>query len=273
MYHVVIHWFCFIGAIMNINLRNKGIDLIKTLAIVTMVVDHMRYLFPKYQLEFIAVGRMAFIMFACALAFNAVQIFENKRFDSLKKYFINLVLFGLISEIPYQLSANGANLNTHNIMLTLLLGLMAITALNVGKQDYIRSISFGVVIAFCLVFDKYIEFGTLGVLLIISFYLMFKFYQESKVKYVLVFSLVTTLLACLCNLQYYGDTINKLGYTSVWVYSMIIGCICGAVLSICLSLNLINLSSIKVKQVGRWAWWFYPVHLAIIAIIGKLFIW
>lgn len=257
----------------DINLRNKGIDLIKTLAIVAMVVDHMRYLFPKYQLEFIAIGRMAYIMFACALAYNAVQIFENNRFESLKKYFINLVFFGFISEIPYKISANGNDMGTHNIMLTLLLGLMAITALNIGKQDYIRSISFGVVIAFCLVFDKYVEFGTLGVLLIISFYLMFKFYQESKVKYVLVFSLVTTLLACLCNLQYYGDIINTFGYTSVLVYSMILGCIIGAVLSIFLALNLINLSSIKVKPLGRWVWWFYPVHLSIIAIVGKLFFW
>lgn len=251
-------------------IRNKNIDYMKQLAIVTMVVDHLRYLLPEYQLEFIAVGRWAFIMFACVLAFNALNIFESGKVDSLKSYFKNLIIFAIISEIPYQLASQGGNLGTVNIMVTLLLGLIAIYCLNLNVKNHIKYSLFSLVMGLCLLFSNKIEFGFFGVSLIIFFYLLFK-YKNTKLAYFI--APVVVLISCMSNLQYYGDLIASVGFTSVWVYSMLIGCLTGSVVALLLSLDKINLTSFRIKKIGKWAWWFYPVHLAVIYVIGYAYVW
>ena len=48
-------------------MRDRGLDLIKFLAILTMVVDHCRFIFPSFQSYLMAVGRWAFPLFAFAI--------------------------------------------------------------------------------------------------------------------------------------------------------------------------------------------------------------
>lgn len=251
-------------------MRNKGVDLIKTLAIITMVVDHIRYLLPEYQLEFIAVGRWAFIMFSCAMAFNALQIFENEKYDSLKTYFKNLIIFSIISEIPYQLASQGQNLGTMNIMVTLFFGLLSIAVINTKLNPVLKYLSLGSVLGFCLFINDKLEFGFLGVLLTFTYYLLFKYYKTSF-KFFLIPAVIA--LAIMCNVQYYLEIIAKLGLGSIWVYSMLIGCLTGVIASLLLSLGKIDLRLYKINRVGKWAWWFYPVHLALISAIGYIFVW
>lgn len=250
--------------IMNTIDRNKGIDLIKIIAIITMVIDHLRYILPDYQLICIAFGRWAFIMFACAMAYNAVQIFDHKKYDSLKSYFKNLVIFAVISEIPYQLASQGQNLGTMNIMITLFFGLLIILAMNIKFHPLIKYITPASIIAFCYFINDRLQFGLLGVLLIVAYYLMFK-NINSSLKYLFIPAVV--VLAIACNAQYYMELISTLGFGSIWVYSMLIGCFSGVFASLLLSLGRIDLTPYKVNKIGKWAWWFYPVHLLIIGII------
>lgn len=253
---------------MNNRIRNKGIDLVKIIAIITMVVDHLRYILPEYQLICIAFGRFAFIMFACAMAYNAVHIFENKRYDSLKKYFKNLIIFSIISEIPYQLASQGQNLGTMNIMITLLLGLISISIVNIKFNIILKYCLLFGFIGFCYFLNDRIQFGLLGVLLILSYYLLFKYYKTSF-KFFLIPAVIA--LAIMCNTQYYLEIIAKLGLGSIWVYSMLIGCLTGVIASLLLSLGKIDLSLYKINKIGKWAWWFYPVHLLIIGLIVSYF--
>lgn len=255
---------------MNNRIRNKGIDLVKIIAIITMVIDHLRYILPEYQLICIAFGRFAFIMFACAMAYNAVHIFENQRYDSLKNYFKNLIIFSIISEIPYQLASQGQNLGTMNIMITLFLGLVSISILNFKFNQVLKYCFMFGFIVFCYFINDRIQFGLLGVLLILSYYLMFK-YISSNLKILFISSVIG--LAVMCNAQYYTDLISSVGFGSIWVYSMLIGCFAGVFLSLLLSLGKINLTPYKVNKIGKWAWWFYPVHLALISAIGYIFVW
>lgn len=253
--------------VMSETMRNKGIDLIKLLAIITMVVDHIRYLLPEYQLPCIAIGRWAFIMFSCAMAFNALQIFENEKYDSLKKYFKNLVIFAIISEIPYQLASQGHNLGTMNIMVTLFFGLLSISVVNTKLNPVVKYVLLGFVLGFCLFINDKLEFGFLGVILTFAFYLMFKYYRTG-LRFLLIPVVIS--LAIMCNVQYYLDIIDKLGLGSIWVYSMIVGCLTGVIASLLLSLGKIDLSRYKINKVGKWAWWFYPVHLLVIGVLVKI---
>lgn len=246
----------------NIRLRNKSIDLMKIIGVITMVVDHIRYLFPKYQLWLIAIGRIAFIMFACCMALNALEILKNHRYSSLKNYFISLFVFGIISEIPYRLASGNETLGTINIMATLFMGLAFITTLHL-KNFLLLPLLIGLGIYF----NNSFEFGFLGILLIVAFYSIF--YFKNKFQKVLTkLSLITALiLSCLCNLQYYREIILAFGITSIWVYTMLIGCIFGFVLSILLSFNFFNFNNISVFKMNKLTWFFYPIHLLIIGIL------
>lgn len=250
--------------------RNNNIDMIKWLAIITMVVDHLRYIIPRYQLESIAVGRLAFIMFALALAFNAMQLVDNKKYKSLKTYYLNLIFWFFISELPYQWSAQGHTFGTKNIMLTLFLGLSCILLLNITNKNNLNYVLFILLLMLCVVINQSIQYGFLGVLLIVVFYLTLKAKQKIY-KYIGV--AVAIILACACNLQYYDSIIADKGFFDIWVQSMLMGCILGTVFALALVFDLFNTSKLKVKPVGKWGWWFYPVHLMIIFLIGKFLIW
>ena len=241
--------------VLSNDVRYQSIDLIKWLAIITMFIDHLRYVFPSYEFECLAIGRWAFVMFALALGFNMNQIFLNKKYDSLITYFVLLIVFSIISEIPYQLLSGEHALGTYNIMFTLMLGVLAIGAFNSIKIHGFNIFLLLSVLYGCLLINSQIQYGVLGVLLMLFFYLTFNTQNIYK-RY--VFAVIAVLLACLCNLQYsipviiYDDFLGN-----AWVMAMFLGSLSGALLGLFLVLGNLN---IKSGKVGKWAWWFYPVH-------------
>src|SRR5579872_1334795 len=95
---------------------------LKTIAIITMFIDHMGlFLFPQYFL-FRIIGRLAFPLFAWLIA-NGAHHTHN-----IGKYLQRLYLFALISQIPFFLANHG--IDPHflglNVLCTLFFGLLAI---------------------------------------------------------------------------------------------------------------------------------------------------
>ena len=89
-----------------------------------MLVDHVgRYLFPLEILNII--GRLAFPVFAYQIGIG------YQKTSSKKNYIKKLVIFGVISQIPYSLLREDFTLN---ILFTLLLGIFAIWS--VEKRKY-----------------------------------------------------------------------------------------------------------------------------------------
>lgn len=250
--------------------RNTNIDIIKWLAIITMVIDHLRYILPDYQLGLVMVGRLAFILFALALAFNAMQLIDKNKFDSLKKYYLNLILWFVISEAPYQWVAQSGATGSKNIMLTLFLGLTAIMLLNVMKEKYLNYILLVLFLYYCMRINQHIQYGVLGVTLIVVFYLTLKAKDRVYRGIGMVAALV---LACLCNMQDMESFFANGGFLNIWIQALLIGSIVGTVLAFALVFDVFETSSLKVKPVGKWGWWFYPVHLTIIGLIGTFFVW
>lgn len=152
---------------------------LKVTALTAMLVDHIGAVFfggavisvLGYDWEiFRIIGRIAFPI----LAF---QIAEGAGYTSnWKKYALRLLLFGLISEIPYDLALYG-RLTPHqqNVYFTLLLGLAAIQAdLYFVRKDIRTGRIKGVaaaVICMAAGWLMHSDFGLFGVLMVYWFYL------------------------------------------------------------------------------------------------------
>ncbi|MGL6197713.1 MAG: TraX family protein [Lachnospiraceae bacterium] len=93
---------------------------IKVLAIVLMVIDHVgAILLPQYRILRI-IGRLSFPLFA----FLLVVGFHYTR--DVWRYFLRLLIFGLLSEVIYDLAFRGTWLefSQQNIFFTLALGVL-----------------------------------------------------------------------------------------------------------------------------------------------------
>lgn len=102
--------------------RDAGLDLVKWLAMLSMLIDHLRYLWPDAYGLFI-IGRLAFPLFCLSIAANVTRTRPGELFsEGNARYLGWLLVFSLISELPYrELSPESATLN---VMPTLLLGLL-----------------------------------------------------------------------------------------------------------------------------------------------------
>ena len=94
--------------------RESRLDLLKWIAVLTMVIDHIGYVFYPNVSEFRMIGRLAYPIFAYLIAEGSVRT-SNKR-----KYLERLLLFAFISQIPYMLVFQTLQ---PNILFTLVIGL------------------------------------------------------------------------------------------------------------------------------------------------------
>lgn len=104
-----------------LSLRLSG-SALKILAVISMMADHCAYFLLEHDSALYeplrCFGRIAFPVFA----FLVAEGFANSR--NRMRYFLMLVGFGLVSELPWYM-LNGAD-GTHNVMFTLALGVVAL---------------------------------------------------------------------------------------------------------------------------------------------------
>ena len=112
-----------------------------------------------------AVGRLAFPIFAFLLV-------EGYRHTSdIRKYFIRLFLFALISEVPFDLVTTGHlfDLQKQNIFFTLAAGLIVLYLGKVAKWNQMGAI-IGIVVSMVLAEALHFDYGIAGILLIVLIY-------------------------------------------------------------------------------------------------------
>jgi len=105
-----------IYAIKKTNTATERNDILKLLACVFMLVDHVGYIFFPGLIFMRAIGRLAFPIFA----WQAAKGYEKT--SNLKKYMGRLFVFAIVSQIPYIWFSPGKL----NIMPTILVGLWVI---------------------------------------------------------------------------------------------------------------------------------------------------
>ena len=171
---------------------------LKLIALLTMIIDHVGAIFFSYEPNFRIIGRIAFPIYC----FLLVEGYFHTR--DVKKYSIRLLIFALVSEIPFDYAFFGGINNTHqNIFFTLFLGLMAVHAME--KYSVKKPlISFGgLLIAIFLSEFLRTDYGILGILYILTFYGLRK--MEGMYKVFLMVILISALNLLLAGgLQFYS---------------------------------------------------------------------
>ncbi len=232
--------------------------VLKIIAMISMLIDHLGISYFHYTTTMNLIGRIAFPIFAFQISEGFIHT------KNLKRYALRLLLFALISQIPFMcfrsIYTEGFALN---IFFTLTLGLLSIIAydkivkspLELCKNAKINiafKIAFGILIAIILgILSELLhcDYGFFGVAIIFMFYL----FKEHKVAMIISF-----ILACVIN---YGLDILQYGYHHLYIW-----------LCLFTILPIIFISFYNGKQgrkVKYLLYFFYPVHLLVLYFIFR----
>lgn len=231
--------------------------MLKLIAIISMTLDHLGYfLYNGMHSIFNYLGRFAFPIFA----FQISEGYAHTK--NLKKYFIRLFLFALLSQIPFTLFYFGVvnqisinNLFPHilinfrlNIFFTLLLGLLSIFIFDKSKFKILGLILVGLT---CYVAELiHVDYGYWGVLLIFSFFL----FKNNKILTVLIFALMCFIRYTPAFIKYNFNYIHILLCLSTFL----------SIIPILLYNGKLGFKTKKLLYI------FYPAHLLIIYIASLI---
>jgi len=139
-------------------------DSLKVIAMLTMLVDHIGFVFFPEQIIWRIIGRLAFPLFAWGI----VQGYNKTA--SLKRYVLRLLTAALVSQIPYVMLFGVRELN---IIFTLLWGLIVV---HVWER-----FSPLLALLLCLPAERFMSYGIFGVFLI----LLMHVWQDNKNRLVM----------------------------------------------------------------------------------------
>ena len=138
--------------------------VLKIIALITMFIDHLGYTILGKFSFFNYIGRISFPIFA-------FQISEGYIYTkNLKKYFLRLFLFAIISQIPFMIFHSIiSDVFSLNIFFTLLLGLLSIYIYDKCKYKFL-----GILASIFLALIAQIshcDYGAYGIAIILIFYI------------------------------------------------------------------------------------------------------
>jgi hypothetical protein len=275
-------------------------DFLKLLAMVSMLIDHIGYMFFPQHAIFRSIGRLAFPIFAYHLAVG------YEKTSSLKNYAGRLFVFGLISQVPYSFFSPGLEFTPLklNIMFTLLAGLGIIRLYDFGmdwmseyreNKDLGKAVyGIGALLALCMAvilpevldiaYDDFrMDYGFYGLLLILLFHI-FKGNRGRLVTGYMVLSFVYTYVygakvLSANSFAWFGEewsiwrTLVSFGTVMqniVW-YNNGLVMLSGYFFQVRSIFALIPIfmadslpAGIRLKKYT--AYWFYPVHIALLVL-------
>ncbi|KMT56113.1 TraX family protein [Pseudomonas fildesensis] len=227
--------------------RDGALDLLKWLALLSMVLDHLRYVGLSLDGLYVP-GRLAFPWFCLAIAANLHRV-KDAPVTGQWRYLGWLLLFSVISEVPYRMFIDDAD--TLNVLPTLALGLLVARGWQ-QKALVDRGLAI-IALAIAAVFSTQLMFGFFGVLLPLAMLLVF-----SRPWY---FSVLPGVVCVAANqwqvLLNSGSPVAMLG------------------LATCLIAPLIGLVMLRHAQntspppMRRWAYALYPVHFLLLLLLRK----
>lgn len=230
-------------------------EFLKIMALVFMLFDHMWATIIPGNQWMTNVGRLAFPIFA----FLIVEGFIHT--SDFKKYVKRLLIFGLISEIPFNLMYSGSVFFPfhQNVMFTLLLGLLTINEIEKIKTNkdwkFVTKSVLKILGLLLISVVGFVDYGLTGVLTIIAFYIFrnFKFaWLGQLVSFILlyiVFFKGQSVIVNLCGMEYFLPLqgLSILALIPIWMY------------------NGKRESKNKILQYSFYA--FYPIHMLALYLI------
>ncbi len=232
---------------------------LKLLAMLFMLLDHLWATLVSGNQWMNYVGRLAFPIFAFLIAEGYSHT------SNVKKYAKRLLLFGLISEIPFDLMCTGTFFFPfhQNVMFTLLLGLLCINeieklkkAVN-AKGRVVCLLKMGLFLLVGTV--GFVDYGAMGILVVIAFYVFRNFKLEP------LFQLLSLVLLFWVFFKGMGIVI-PLGGRALFLPVQAFG-----ILSL-IPIWLYNGKKGSGSKAVKYAFYaFYPVHMALIYVVYALF--
>lgn len=172
-------------------LSGRGLDIVKIVAAIAMLVDHTGYILFGGGLYFYLIGRIAFPLFCFAAAAAIVRLRDEPA--HLYRQAALLLLFALITEPVSQIARSGYQVV--NVLFTLSLA-MAIAPMMLKSPTWLRGVIYGVAIA-AMAYPNAWEFGFAGMLLPVTIAMALMGHRLDMVA--------TFILAVVINFGGYGD--------------------------------------------------------------------
>lgn len=147
-------------------------NVLRIIALLLMLSDHIWATYLSFGNWMTYIGRMAFPIFAFQIAEGFVHT------SSFKKYALRLLIFAVITEIPFNLfySSRWFNPFHQNVLFTLLLGLLAMYVIDRAKtRKTAKSIIFSVLWLALIALVSVIgfpDYGFWGVVTVVMFYVL-----------------------------------------------------------------------------------------------------
>ncbi len=225
-----------------------SVFVLKIIAVICMAIDHIRYIDPICDNTYTKIlGRIAFPIFAFFIAEGYIHT------KDIKKYLKRLAFFAVISQIPFLLFVWGCNITNEfelNVIFTLFCGAISILSFDKLKNPFLKFL--------CIVFLAFLaeflnmDYGALGVLIILSFYI-FRNKNLLKIMILVIAFIVKLILQCKFN-------IDNIIYCEPYFIGYIIS-------GILLYFYSGELGKYKLKY---FFYYFYPVHMTLIYCIYTL---
>ena len=119
---------------MNKNYKCINSFILKMIAIITMVIDHVGAVLFPMNMMFRYIGRISFPLFVFLLVEGSIHT------SKIRKYELRMFLFALISELPFDLAFSNEIVDIHsqNVFWTLTIGLVMLDLIQNGAS-YVKS--------------------------------------------------------------------------------------------------------------------------------------
>ncbi|MBD8122369.1 conjugal transfer protein TraX [Pseudomonas lutea] len=228
--------------------RDRALDLLKWLAMLSMVMDHLRYV--GWDADWLYVpGRLAFPWFCLAIAVNVVRTRTSAARPIRWKYLAWLALFSAIAELPYRLYM-AEEVTTLNVLPTLTLGLLVAQG-GLSRSWPARVLGIAA-LAIGVLFGPQLMFGMYGVLLPLAFVLVLR---------TSIWLAIVPGIVCLLSNEW-----SKIIDGMLWGDPISIGALVACLMAPLLGLAILRWRlEFGVWAMRRWAYAIYPVHFLVLA--------
>ena len=163
--------------------------ILKIIALTSMIIDHYGAIFQNGVDIYRIIGRLAFPIYA----FLLVEGYTHTR--NVKKYAIRLLLFAIISEVPFDLAFyNRIGFIHQNIFFTLFIGVILMYLLDNKEKKYNFNSNLIIIAAGFVAMISNVDYNFIGIIYILIFYYTKDFDKLKRLKYASVSLFVTNLL-------------------------------------------------------------------------------
>ena len=212
--------------------------MIKIIALLTMIIDHIGLIFFPNIMSFRVIGRISMPLFAFCIAKG---FYYSKKNNTLIKYMRNLLLLTLFAQIPFGYISSGTNIGA-----TWLIAIMILTIQDVYKSKLINKTIISILLIGLAIYLK-VDYSICGIMMPVIFY--YYWIKEKKIRIFCVLFIALNIFYILIN--------------EGWIIQIFSG------ISIAIIFNYENYEE-KIKLPKKFYYMFYPAHLIVLLIISKI---